>query len=1081
MATVHGYYRLMNSTIPNPIKLAFLAFIAFAIFARAANAGTYTVTSTSCTGPGSITEAMALANANAGGDIITFTKDLQIDAAGCPNDYAGPGDNYYLLQATESVVFEGNGARLAGRIVWITSGGLNTPIGAEALCPSESGDLLIALTPGFIKVGTYGQDNSAITVTVRDLDMYELNSVARIEKNASLILEDLTLNRIIAGNRTCTTSAIRAEEGANFTARRTVWDEIWNGTAYVAPGLSAGAIVGIQGPVNSRTHAGNLTIEDSTFTYVFKGTIHWGGQSGDKVNIITSRFTEAGGIHIEGEAESNIVNSILSTHISLGLDHQVTDYLLNTSSQDMNIKASTVLFPSVACDEECDFGIGYISHEPGKGKINFVQSAIGVNVPNIPTPSARLLDPGDGTGFTADEFTWIQPTLLQDADALKTATNQPSLLTDPPALRTNGFFLTIAQWATPLDPGELIDRVPDAACGQGNQLLNPIDGSCITVDALGNPRVDANDKRNIGAVQLILAPHLAVTDTGDQTADLAWTKPSFSAPATGITGYQLRYRETSAATWTTVAVSGPESLTTQIAGLTNGTEYEFEIRATYSPAGEGPWSNNVKATLLGPLDPPLVTGTPGDGVVGLTWPTPPDNGSGPPTGYIIYLRMSGATDWIFWNAVYVNSANIGGLTNGVEYEFKVDVFNRAGVSSGFASAIPQAPLFLQYPSPVQISEGVALTLYPTYGNVVGTGSYAFSGAAPAWLNLDPVTGVLSGTPPVTGSDDNVQVTVELSRTGPPAGTAQANVEIQVQATGQNPYLKYVDLTGPAGAAVSLTPTVAGLTAPYTFSNTNANLPPGLALTDAATGIISGAPTTVGFWDVEMRVVDSNTQQAANPVFMTITPTIAYASVDTTVGTPVSVQPTVPSLQSGRTYTYALTGSLPPGLSFNPATGAISGTPTASSNTAVDVEVSVVLPTGTYSVTTHVSLVIRVYQIDFSYPQQPTVIGEPFSLLPAVSGTVGPVTFAPDGTLPDGVTLDPDTGRITGVMTSALSGQVLQIVLTDGYTSRRAPAVLEGISPPIVYNAVPVPMFNRYGGLAMILLVLGVGYFAHRRW
>ncbi len=677
----------MRFSTSNLIKLAFLVLVTFAIHARTASAATYTVTSTSCTGPGSITEAMDLANANPGEDTITFTKDLQVDAAGCPND---PRPNYYILQATESVVFEGNGARLFGRIVWITSGGLNTPIGAEALCPSESGDLLIALTPGFIKVGTYGQDNSAITVSVRDLDMYELNSLARIEKNASLILEDLTLNRIIAGNRDCTTSAIRAEEGANFTARRTVWDEVWNGSFDVAPNASLGAIVGFP-------NAGNLTIEDSTFKYVFKGTIHWGGRSGDKVNIITSRFTEAGGIHIQGEAESNIVNSILSTHITLGAEHQVTDYLLNTSSQDMNIKASTVLFPSVACDTDCDWGIGYIYHEPGKGKINFVQSAIGVNFPDIQTPSARLLDPGDGTGFTADEYTWIQPTLLQDADALKTATNQPGLLTDPPALPIKGFFLTLGQWATPLDPGELIDRVPDAACGQGNQLLNPIDGSCITVDALGNPRVDANDKRNIGAVQLTLAPHLAVTGTGDQTADLAWTKPSFSAPATGITGYQLGYRETGAATWTTVPVSGPESLTTQIAGLTNGTEYEFEIRATYSPTGEGPWSNVVTGTPYGEIGTPSLTVTSTScGSTLLEW-TKPDLGGYQFIEYIVTWSVKDSG--VIAGAVAIGDydtlqTTISGLNCNTQYEFAVMVNTVGGVNSRgtITATVPALPI-----------------------------------------------------------------------------------------------------------------------------------------------------------------------------------------------------------------------------------------------------------------------------------------------------------------------------------------------------------------------------------------------------
>ena len=138
---------------------------------------TYTVTSTSCKGPGSITEAMALANANPGEDTITFTQDLQISADSMPDIRRGVR---FFLQATESVIFEGNGAKLVGQIAWVTSGGLNTPIGPDAECPGKWRRLDHGGDAGLHRGRKYGQDNSAITVTVRDLDMHELNSVADI-------------------------------------------------------------------------------------------------------------------------------------------------------------------------------------------------------------------------------------------------------------------------------------------------------------------------------------------------------------------------------------------------------------------------------------------------------------------------------------------------------------------------------------------------------------------------------------------------------------------------------------------------------------------------------------------------------------------------------------------------------------------------------------------------------------------------------------------------------------------------------------------------------------------------------------
>ena len=102
--------------------------------AAAAVGTTYTVTSTSCTGPGSITEAMANANANSGEDTITFTKDLRIDAATCP-DVPENSEQFWILNATESVTFEGNGAELIGAMLWINSAGDVSPLNT---CPLES-------------------------------------------------------------------------------------------------------------------------------------------------------------------------------------------------------------------------------------------------------------------------------------------------------------------------------------------------------------------------------------------------------------------------------------------------------------------------------------------------------------------------------------------------------------------------------------------------------------------------------------------------------------------------------------------------------------------------------------------------------------------------------------------------------------------------------------------------------------------------------------------------------------------------------------------------------------------------------
>lgn len=125
---------------------------------------TYPVTSTQCTGPGSIVDAMDLANANPGTDTISIAAGLTIDAGTCPHPPGRFDDvNFVILEARESTVIEGNGATIRGHIGWVTLEGIITPLTA---CPSaRRGDWITSLTPGLINVGQEDQDNSAITVT----------------------------------------------------------------------------------------------------------------------------------------------------------------------------------------------------------------------------------------------------------------------------------------------------------------------------------------------------------------------------------------------------------------------------------------------------------------------------------------------------------------------------------------------------------------------------------------------------------------------------------------------------------------------------------------------------------------------------------------------------------------------------------------------------------------------------------------------------------------------------------------------------------------------------------------------------
>jgi hypothetical protein len=659
-----------------------------------AAAATYTVTNMQCEGADSLTEAMRNANDNPGLDTITFTSGLVVDFSSCPPDIQSSGNRsielFFALQAEESVIFEGNGAKLEGVQSWIA------PIGSNlaAFRCNEKDDILSSATPGFIRVGDFYADSSGISVTVRDLEISGLSRVARVGQNATLIMEDVSVSEIYAGpDAICNTPAVAAAQGANVALHNTAWKGIRHSAVAVVGTVFLGLIAG--------ENTGDLTIEDSFFADVNPreraGVLSWFGQAGSKVNIVSSRFEKTGGIAIGGDAAGEIVNSIwVSAPFN---DPELHDRIVNFSSQELNIIASTLLFSSDTCYPVCQLGSGgkgWVYRELNAAPINFTQSAVGVNFPNSDGPVyAKLLDPNPidaGPGFSADEQTWIMETELQDATALKTVTDQPLLLTDPPGLPTSSIM---PARATPL--AELVDVIDDAVCDDNipandgvNALRNPIDLSCITLDALGNPRVDGNGKRDIGAVQLTEAPHLSVSGIGDGTVGLSWSKPG---DLVGLCGYRLTSYPGS-----TVDIQDPDTLSADFGGLLNGIEYDFTVEGLVgcpTPVLSGFPSNLVTATPLGPIEATVVSATPGDGEVALSW-TQPDLGGRDFKDYTILWRVAGTAEFTGVQATYSygeTSTIVTGLKNGTEYEFAVAANASGEVGpQGFATATPHADI-----------------------------------------------------------------------------------------------------------------------------------------------------------------------------------------------------------------------------------------------------------------------------------------------------------------------------------------------------------------------------------------------------
>jgi hypothetical protein len=137
------------------------------------------------------------------------------------------------------------------------------------------------------------------------------------------------------------------------------------------------------------------------------------------------------------------------------------------------------------------------------------------------------------------------------------------------------------------------------------------------------------------------------------------------------------------------------------------------------------------------------------------------------------------------------------------------------------------------------------------------------------------------------------------------------------------------------------------------------------------------------------------------------------------------------------YAYSVVGTLPAGLALNSVTGVLSGTPSTAgvaSNIVIRVTDALQATADLPAFTLTVSAVAVPLTIGGTPPVIATV-GTPYSFTPTVNGGVGARTFAlAAGPLPGGLTLNTETGAITGTPTSTGTSTNISIRVTDSTTA-----------------------------------------------